>query len=150
LPVNQSRQDWVITAQLAKTLGVDFGYQMAASAVFREIAEKVPAYGGLRYPLLKDEKNPVQVKHPVTGAGLSNVMEQLRATVESMPEGGEKIYGTPRVGHELFKTGTLTSKVPQFHLLEAGNPEPPTVLVSPLYQISIDPNMKRAEPVAVD
>jgi NADH-quinone oxidoreductase subunit G len=150
LPVNQSRQDWVITSQLAKTLGVDFGYQMAASAVFREIAEKVPAYGGLRYPVLKDEKNPVQVKHPVVGAGLRNVMEQLRATVESMPEGDEKVYGTPRVGHELFKTGTLTSKVPQFHLLEAGNPEPPTVLVSPLYQISIDPNMKRAEPVAVD
>jgi hypothetical protein len=33
----------------------------------------------------------------------------------------------------------LTDKVPQFHLLAAGNPEPETVRVSPLYQITIDP-----------
>jgi hypothetical protein len=123
---------------------------MAASAVFREIAEKVPAYMGLRYPLFKDEKNPVQVKHPISGASSSDVSGELRATVEALPDGAEKLYGTPPIGHELFKTGTLTSKVPQFHLLEAGNPEPPTVLVSPLYQISIDPNLRRAEPVAVD
>jgi hypothetical protein len=34
---------------------MDFGYEMSASAVFREIGEKVPAYSGMRYPLLKDE-----------------------------------------------------------------------------------------------
>src|SRR5437660_75324 len=42
-PVHQSKQDWVITAQLARALDVDFGWQMSASSVFREIAEKIPA-----------------------------------------------------------------------------------------------------------
>jgi hypothetical protein len=44
----------------------------------------------------------------------------------------------------LFKPGTLTGKTPQFPLLDAGNPKPPTVLVSPLYQISVDPALRRA------
>ena len=62
-PLHQSKPDWMIVAQLAKELGVDFGYEMSASAVFREIAERVPAYAGMRYPLLKDETNPVQAKY---------------------------------------------------------------------------------------
>ena len=57
-PVHQSRQDWMITALLAKAMGHDFGFQMSASAVFNEIAANVPAYSGLRYPLLKDETKP--------------------------------------------------------------------------------------------
>ena len=36
-PVNQSKADWMITDQLARELGVDFGFGMSASAVFREI-----------------------------------------------------------------------------------------------------------------
>jgi hypothetical protein len=43
--------------------------------------------------------------------------------------------GTPDVGVELFKIGTLTDKVPQFHLLANGNPRPETTAISPLYQI---------------
>jgi hypothetical protein len=42
--------------------------------------------------------------------------------------------------------GTLTEKVPQFHLLAAGNPKPETFRISPLYQITIDEGLKR-EPV---
>jgi hypothetical protein len=37
--------------------------------------------------------------------------------------------------------------VPQFHLLAAGNPRPETFAISPLYQITVDANL-RAEPVA--
>ena len=51
---------------------------------------------------------------------------------------GEKITVTPDVGHELFKLGMLTDKVPQFHLLATGNPRPETTAVSPLYQITVD------------
>jgi hypothetical protein len=36
----------------------------------------------------------------------------------------------------LFKIGTLTDKVGQFHLLASGNPRPETTAVSPLYQIT--------------
>jgi NADH-quinone oxidoreductase subunit G len=151
-PVHQSKQDWVITAQLAKALGADFGWQMSASAVFKELAEHVPAYTGLRYPLLKDEAKPVQARHEVSEKrALSEELERMRAAVEALGETTEKLTETPPVGHELFKLGTLTGKTPQFHLLAAGNPEPPSVLISPLYQITVDPGLqRRTEAVAGD
>jgi len=64
-----------------------------------------------------------------------------------MDESSKRIEETPLVGHELFKLGTLTDKVPQFHLLAAGNPKPETFRISPLYQITIDGHLKR-EPAA--
>ncbi len=151
-PVGQSKQDWLITAQVARAMGSDFGWQMSASAVFKELAEHVPAYEGLRYPLLKDETKPVQARHANVGEqSLTDALEKMRTAVEGMNESAEKIAGTPPVGHELFKLGTLTSKTPQFHLLAAGNPEPPSVLISPLYQITIDPGLqRRTEAVAGD
>jgi len=143
-PLHQSKPDWLIAAQLARELGMDFGFEMSASAVFREIGDRVPSYSGLRYPLLKDESKPVQVKHAVAAQReLSNDLSTIRAAVEAMDETANKEQLTPEVGHELFKLSTLTEKVPQFHLLAAGNPKPESVLVSPLYQISIDESLKR-------
>jgi hypothetical protein len=134
----------MITSLLARALGVDFGFQMSASAIFKELAASVPAYNGMRYPLLKDESNPVQAKHTVAERrDLTKELESIHAAVEYLPETGEKISATPEVGHELFKPGTLTGKVPEFHLLAAGNPEPPTVAISPLYQITVDPGLRR-------
>ena len=150
-PVHQSKQDWIITAQIAKALEVDFGFQMSASNVFKEIAARIPAYSGLRYPLLKDETKPVQVKHRVAERrDLTKEADGLRLGVEGMNETALKLTGTPEVGHELFKPGTLTGKVPQFPLLAAGNPEPPSLAISPLYQITIDTNLRRVEAVAGD
>lgn len=143
-PVNQSKQDWVITAQLSKELGVDFGFQMSASAVFKEIAERVPAYAGLRYPLLKDESNPVQAKHQTfEQRDLSNEAEAIRVRVEKMSDTAVKFTETPPVGHELFKPGTLSGKLAQIQLLASGNPKPPDLLVSPLYQITVDASLRR-------
>ncbi len=146
-PVHQSKQDWMITSMLAKELGVNFNYQMSASSVFKEIAENVPAYEGLRYALLKDESKPVQAKHALAEQrDITKDLEGVRLGVESLSETAEKLVGTPEVGHELFKPGTLTGKVPQFPLLAAGNPEPPSVAISPLYQITIDSSLRpRAE-----
>ncbi|MDQ3586177.1 MAG: molybdopterin-dependent oxidoreductase [Acidobacteriota bacterium] len=150
-PVHQSKPDWMITALLANALGMDFNYQMSASAVFREIGERVPAYAGLRYPLLKDESNPVQAQHTIVGRqDVTRQTQELQQRVESFAETSEKKTGTPPVGHELFKPGTLTEKTPQFPLLYAGNPKPPTVLVSPLYQITVDTNLRRATVVGGD
>jgi NADH-quinone oxidoreductase subunit G len=149
-PVHQAKPDWMITAQLAAELGVSFGFEMSASAVFNEIAERVPAYAGLRYPLLKDETNPVQVRHKIVAQhSLSEELKTLRETVEALPEPGAKSTETPRVGHELFRIGTLTDKVPQFHLLASGNPRPETVRVSPLYQITVDADLRPAVGAAV-
>lgn len=150
-PVNQAKADWMITAQLSAELGVEFGFQMSASAVFLEIAEQVPAYAGLRYPVLKDESNPVQAKYKLAEQrDLSSDLNALRQAVEAMPASGEKISETPKVGHELFKIGTLTDKVPQFHLLAAGNPRPDTLRVSPLYQITVDADLREQAGVAGD
>ncbi len=150
-PVHQSKQDWMITSLLAKELGVDFNFQMSAGKVFDELAQNVPAYEGLRYALLKHEDKPVQAKHAqVASRDLTKELDGVRLGVESLSETAEKLTGTPEVGHELFKPGTLTGKVPQFPLLAAGNPEPPTVAISPLYQITIDTTLRRVETVAGD
>ena len=122
---------------------MDFKFELSASAVFREIAERVPAYAGLRYPVLKDESNPVQAKYEIAEQrDLAAELSSLREAVEGLPDSGEKYTVTPKVGHELFKIGTLTDKVPQFHLLASGNPRPETVRVSPLYQITIDAGLR--------
>jgi anaerobic selenocysteine-containing dehydrogenase len=148
-PVHQSLPDWMIVARLAKELGVDFGFERSASAVFREIGERVPAYAGLRYPLLKDESQPVQVKHAVAPQKeLADVLGGIRKQVEALSDDGEKIHDTPAVGHELFKLGALTDKVPQFRLLAAGNPTPETFAISPLYQITVDEKLKRETAIA--
>ena len=145
-PVHQSKQDWVITSQLAKELGVDFGFQMSASAVFKEIGERIGPYEGLRYPLLKDETKPVQARYAVKEQrDLSKELESIRVRVEGFGETAEKIMGTPEVGHELFKPGTLTGRVAQFPLLASGNPPPPTFAISPLYQITVDDSLRRKE-----
>lgn len=150
-PVHQSKPDWMITAELAEELGVNFGFERSASAVFNEIAARVPAYSGLRYPLLKDETKPVQVQHKVVEKrDLSAEFQTLRQAVEAMPEPGERSTETPRVGHELFRIGTLTDKVPQFHLLASGNARPETVRVSPLYQITIDAELRPVAAATAD
>ena len=150
-PVHSAKPDWMITAQIARELGVDFGFQMSASAVFRELAERIPAYAELRYPSLKDETNPIQVKHAIVGKrDLSDELAVVRRSVEALDDNGAKLTQTPKVGHELFKIGTLTDKVLQFHLLAAGNPRPDTVNISPLYQITIDSNLRQEPAVAGD
>ncbi|HSP61808.1 MAG TPA: molybdopterin-dependent oxidoreductase, partial [Pyrinomonadaceae bacterium] len=147
-PVHQSKPDWLIVSQLAEELGVDFGFERSASGVFREISERTPAYADLRYPLLKDESQPVQVKHPIAPKReLANEIEGIRRAVAGLSDDGAKVGETPLVGHELFKLGTLTDKVPQFHLLAAGNPTPASFAISPLYQITIGERIKR-EPTA--
>lgn len=148
-PVHQSLADWMITARLAKELGIDFGFERSASAVFREIAERVPAYAGLRYPVLKDESQPVQVKHAVAAQrDLKDEIDSVRQSVEGLSDQVERTTETPAVGHELFKPGTLMSKTPQMRLLAAGNPEPESFLISPLYQITVDDGLKREPAVA--
>jgi len=55
----------MITALIARAIGVDIALEWSASAIFRSIADSVAAYSGLRYPGLKDESNPVQAKYEI-------------------------------------------------------------------------------------
>ncbi|MDQ3321602.1 MAG: molybdopterin-dependent oxidoreductase [Acidobacteriota bacterium] len=138
-PVNQSKADWAITSLIAREMGVDFGYNFAATAVFKAIADAVPAYAGIRYPHLKDESRPVQVKHQIAGKrDLTAETETLRQRVEAMPDETGKNIVKPKVGHKLHRLTTMTSKTPQFHLLAHGNPKPENLLVSPLVQFNLD------------
>ncbi|REJ79033.1 MAG: 4Fe-4S dicluster domain-containing protein [Acidobacteria bacterium] len=145
-PVHQAKPDWMITSLLASQLGVDFGYSFSASAVFRSIADSVEAYQGLRYPDLKDETRPVQVKHRLSSGGdLSREMGALRDRISQFPDEAEKITEEPRIGHKLHRVTTLTGKTSQFHLLENGNPKPDNLLVSPLFQFNLDGTPKEEE-----
>ncbi len=150
-PVNQARPDWVITNFIAREMGADFGYNFSATMVFKAIADSVPAYAGLRYPMLKDESNPVQAKYTVAAKkDLSKETETLKSNVEKLSD-SNKITETPRVGHKLHRLTTLTSKTRQFHLLAHGNPKPENLLVSPLAQFNPDgtPRHELAEAVSV-
>lgn len=145
-PVNQAKADWMITSMIAKEMGVDFNYNFAATAVFKALADAVPAYEGIRYPHLKDESRPVQVKHAVSGKkDLSKEIDALKAKVDNLPDEAEKINVTPKVGHKLHRLTTMTSKTAQFHLLAHGNPKPENLLVSPLVQFNLDGTMRGTE-----
>jgi predicted molibdopterin-dependent oxidoreductase YjgC len=54
-PVGQARPDWMVTNQIAKLMGVDFGYQGQLKNVFKEISEKVEGYAGLSHNFLANE-----------------------------------------------------------------------------------------------
>jgi predicted molibdopterin-dependent oxidoreductase YjgC len=142
--LHQSKPDWMITAQLAKELGMDFGFELSASAVFRDIAQRVPAYSGMSYPRLKDETNPLQAKHEVKQSDIAVQRDAVRNRVQTLPDSGGKVTVTPDVGVELFRLGMLTDKVSQFHLLANGNPRPETTAISPLYQIGVSPRKSAA------
>ncbi len=138
-PIYQSKSDWVITSLIAREMGADFGYNFAATMVFKAIADEVNAYEGLRYPHLKDESRPVQVKHAISEKkDLSKELDVLKANIEKLSDDAAKITETPRVGHKLHRLTTLTSKTAQFHLLAHGNPKPENLLVSPLAQFNLD------------
>lgn len=136
-PIHQAKPDWMITRSLAMEMGVDLGFDPAATSIFKAVADAVPAYEGLRYPSLKDESNPVQAKHEIASRDVSALVESLRKTVESI-QSGEKNNDVPKVGHKLHRLTTMTSKTPQFHLLAHGNPKPDSLLVSPLVQFALD------------
>ncbi|MBS1792873.1 MAG: molybdopterin-dependent oxidoreductase [Acidobacteria bacterium] len=145
-PLYQSKADWLITSLIAREMGVDFGYNFAATMAFKAIADAVPAYEGIRYPALKDESRPVQVKHAISAKkDLSKEMDALKASVDKLPDAAEKITETPRVGHKLHRLTTLTSRTPQFHLLAHGNPKPENLLLSPLVQFNPDGTPREAE-----
>ncbi len=140
-PVNQAKADWTITSLIARAMDVDFGYNFSAPMVFKAIADSVPAYSGLRYPNLKDESNPVQVKHEISAEkDLTAEKDALKANVEKLSDESDKITETPRVGHKLHRLTTMTGKTAQFHLLAHGNPKPENLLVSPLEQFDLDGN----------
>ncbi len=148
-PLHQSKADWMITALIAREVGVEIAPEWSASAIFRAISDSVPAYEGLRYPALKDESNPVQVKHAIVKPKkLTTEINILKKSLESMPDSGTKNTVTPRIGHKLHRVTTMTGKTAQFHLLANGNPKPENLLVSPLEQFGLDGSPK-AEALAI-
>ncbi|MEP6946217.1 MAG: molybdopterin-dependent oxidoreductase [Acidobacteriota bacterium] len=138
-PLHRSKADWTIASLIARDMGVDFGYGLSASNVFKALADSTPAYAGLRYPALKDESNPVQAKYALsTGDGLSESVARLQKAVESFSDDGQINEVVPKVGHKLHRLTTMTSKTPQFHLLAHGNPKPSNLMVSPLVEFGPD------------
>jgi NADH-quinone oxidoreductase subunit G len=138
-PLHQSKPDWMITASIARAMGVEILPEWTASAIFRTIADTISAYDGRRYPTLRDESKPVQVHHSLMQPKeLTVEMNVLKKRLESMPAEGSKNTVSPRIGHKLHRLTTMTSRTPQFHLLAHGNPKPENLLVSPLEQFNAD------------
>ena len=138
-PVHQSKPDWMIAALIAREMGVEIAGDFSASGIFKTLADATPAYDGLRYPALKDESNPVQVKYEIKEtADVSKQITLLKAVVEKMPADAAKNMTVPKVGHKLHRLTMMTSKTDQFHLLAHGNPKPENLLVSPLVQFALD------------
>ncbi len=82
-PVAQARPDWMVIAQIAKLMGVDFGYQGSHKNVFKEIAEKVAGYAGLSHNLLANE-GATQIERAQPDPAKINVtdlMERLASEV---------------------------------------------------------------------
>ncbi len=152
-PLHQSKPDWMIATLIAREMGTEFGYDFSASMVFKAIVDSVPAYEGLRYPMLKDESNPVQAKYAVSSENdVSAHIDALTTKFEVMNDSAERDFDVPKVGHKLHRLTTMTSKTAQFHLLAHGNPKPDNLLVSPLVQFNLDgtpQNSERAEAVGV-
>jgi NADH-quinone oxidoreductase subunit G len=135
----QSKPDWMITTLIARELGVDFGYDFSASMIFKGLADSTPTYAGLRYPSLKDESSPVQIKHEIRpNGGLSTQVSRLRESVATLADAPNKNTDRPKIGHKLHRVTVMTGKTDQFHLLAHGNPKPENLLVSPLVQFNLD------------
>lgn len=60
-PVGQARPDWMVVNQLAKLMGVDFGFQGQLKNVFKEMAERNSILAGLSHNQLANE-GATQVK----------------------------------------------------------------------------------------
>ncbi len=145
-PLHQSKPDWMITTLIAREMDVDFGYGFSATAVFKMIADSVPAYAGLRYPALKDESQPVQASYPaVSGTNVEPAVGSLIERAAKLDVSAGKKTETPPIGHKLHRLTTMTSKTAQFHLLAHGNPKPENLLVSPLLQLDLNGNVITAE-----
>lgn len=129
----------MITAQIAREMGAEILPDRASSAIFRQLAKSVAVYEGLSYPVIRDERAPIQAKYPTNADPVD--LEGLRNVVNAM-QPGEKITETPRIGHKLHRLTTMTSKTPQFHLLNHGNPKPPNLMVAPLVQFNLDGSPK--------
>lgn len=65
----EARQDWQITLELAKRMGVDMGDYQTAEEIFQELAQAAPIFGGISYERI--EKQGIQwpcydTSHPGT------------------------------------------------------------------------------------
>ncbi|MGH9849669.1 MAG: molybdopterin-dependent oxidoreductase [Blastocatellia bacterium] len=92
-PVGQARPDWMVVNQIAKLMGVDFGYQGQLKNVFKEIAEKVEGYAGLSHNLLANEgATPIKRAQPdPSKINAADVMDRLASEVSRILSAGRNI-----------------------------------------------------------
>src|SRR5262249_16868664 len=90
-PVGQARPDWMVTNQLARQMGVDFGYQGQLKNVFKEIAEKIEGYASLSQNFLANESaTPIKraqadLREVDRGEVLSRVAEEVARINRNKP-----------------------------------------------------------------
>jgi predicted molibdopterin-dependent oxidoreductase YjgC len=116
-PVGQARPDWMVVNQIAKLMGVDFGYQGQLKNIFKEIAEKVEGYAGLSHNLLANEgATPINRSQPDLGKiNAADVMDRLASEVSRILSAGRNIEVddsemAPKAGSRLHKRYPLITR----------------------------------------
>jgi predicted molibdopterin-dependent oxidoreductase YjgC len=116
-PVGQARPEWMVVNQIAKLMGVDFGYQGQFKNVFKEIAEKVEGYAGLSHNLLANEgATPIKRAQPDQAAiNAADVMDRLASEVSRILSAGRNIAiedseAPPKAGSRLHKRYPLITR----------------------------------------
>jgi NADH-quinone oxidoreductase subunit G len=113
-PVGQARPDWMVVNQIAKLMGVDFGYQGQLKNVFKEIAEKTPGCAGLSHNLLANE-GAIQIKLPppdLSRINSADLMDRLAGEVSRINKNitVDKSEMVAKVGARLRKRYPLITR----------------------------------------
>lgn len=84
-PVGQARPDWMIANQIAKLIGVDFGFQGQIKNVFKEISQETPGFAGLSHNLLANE-GATDIKLPKPEASEIDAAELKKRLAEEVSQ----------------------------------------------------------------
>jgi NADH-quinone oxidoreductase subunit G len=124
-PVGQSRPDWMVLNLLARTMGVDFGFQGQLKNVFKEISENVEGYAGLSHNMLANE-GAMRIKRSLPDSSkidaaelLARLAGQVARINRKLPVGSSEV--TEKAGARLQKrypmitrfSEMITPKLPQ-------------------------------------
>ncbi len=110
-PVNGSRPDWMIAAQIARLLGSDAGYRGTVGNVFKKFAAANAAYEGITYASLATNPWP-QTRRPSNAPARQALLEAL-ARASAATDTTNPVDPTPvEMGEGLFRLGTIARRAP--------------------------------------
>ena len=137
-PVGQARPDWMVVNQLAKLMGVDFGYQGQLKNVFKNITETLPEFAGLSHNQLANEgATPIKfAAADLSKINRADLAERLAGQVAKIDRSAavDKSPLTAKAGsrlHQRYVQITRRSEMLTPSLPQVAEGEPAKVLMFP-------------------